>query len=88
MGNPVQFNAADGKGYKLIADAVLELDGFNSLMAARLLGSFEMWRMMEPKRQKAARKQLERVAGTKKLSRDVYEIAGKILKSVDEPDGA
>jgi aminopeptidase N len=79
-GNPLQFNAADGKGYKLVADAVLELDGFNSLMAARLLGNFEMWRMLEPVRQKAARKQLDRVAGAKNLSRDVFEIAGKMLK--------
>ena len=58
----------------------MELDGFNSLMAARLLGNFEMWRMLEPSRQKAARKQLERVAGAKNLSRDVFEIAGKMLK--------
>ncbi len=79
-GNPVQFNAADGKGYKLLADRVLELDGFNSLMAARLLGNFEMWRKMEPKRQKAARRELQRVASAKNLSRDVFEIAGKMLK--------
>jgi len=84
MGNPVQFNAADGKGYKLIADTVLELDGFNAMMAARLLGSFEMWRMMESKRRKAAHKQLERVAKAKKLSRDVYEIAGKMLKELEK----
>jgi aminopeptidase N len=83
MGNPVQFAAADGKGFKLVADSVLELDGFNPLMAARLLSSFEMWRLYEPKRQKAAQKQLERVAGTKKLSRDVYEIASKMLKAAD-----
>jgi aminopeptidase N len=88
MGNPVQFAAADGKGFKLIADSVLELDGFNPLMAARLLSSFEMWRLYEPKRQKAATKQLERVAGTKKLSRDVYEIASKMLKAPDSADAA
>jgi aminopeptidase N len=77
--NLIQFNAPDGKGYRIVADAVLELDKFNPLMAARLLGSFELWRMFEPKRQEAARKQLERVARAKPLSRDVYEIAGKIL---------
>ena len=85
-GNPVQFNAPDGQGYRLIADAVLELDGFNSLMAARLLGNFEMWRMLEPKRRKAARRQLERVAEAKKLSRDVYEIAGKMLKEPEDQE--
>jgi aminopeptidase N len=88
MGNPVQFAAADGKGFRLIADSVLELNGFNPLMAARLLASFEMWRRYEPKRQKAAVKQLERVAGTKKLSRDVYEIASKMLQTTENSDAA
>ncbi|HKJ60494.1 MAG TPA: aminopeptidase N, partial [Hyphomicrobiales bacterium] len=82
--NLVQFNAPDGKGYRLVADAVLELDGFNPLMAARLLGSFELWRMYEPVRQGAARKQLERVAKAKSLSRDVYEIAGKMLDAPEK----
>jgi aminopeptidase N len=77
--NLIQFNAPDGKGYRLVADAVLELDKFNPLVAARILGSFELWRMYEPRRQEAARKQLERVAREKSLSRDVYEIAGKML---------
>jgi aminopeptidase N len=88
MGNPVQFSAPDGKGFKLVADTVLELDGFNSLMAARMLGSFEIWRRYEPKRQKAAMKQLERIAATKKLSRDVYEIASKMLKPAEAQDAA
>jgi aminopeptidase N len=82
--NLVQFNAPDGKGYKLIADAVLELDKFNPLMAARILGSFELWRMYEPKRQTAARKELERIAKAKSLSRDVYEIAGKMLDTPEK----
>jgi hypothetical protein len=36
--------------------------------------------MMEPKRQKSARRELQRVSSAKNLSRDVYEIAGKMLK--------
>jgi aminopeptidase N len=86
MGNPVQFHARDGKGYRLIADAVLELNAFNALMAARLLNSFEMWRMLEPVRQAAAHRELERITTTKDLSRDVYEIAGKMLKEPEEPE--
>lgn len=81
MGNPVNFNAPDGSGFRLIADAVLQLDGFNPIMASRLLGSFEMWRMLEPKRREAARVELERIAKADKLSRDVFEIVTKILKS-------
>jgi aminopeptidase N len=87
-GNMRQFNAPDGSGYKIVADAVLELDGFNALMAARLLSNFEMWRMLEPKRQKAARKQLDRVAAAKKLSRDVYEIAAKMLSEPENEQKA
>ncbi len=87
-GNHVQFHAPDGGGCRLIADTVLELDRFNSLMAARLLGSFEMWRMLEPGRQEAARRQLERIGGAKDLSRDVYEITAKMLKEPEKQDAA
>jgi hypothetical protein len=52
-------------------------------MAARLLNNFEMWRMMEPGRQKAAKAELKRVAGMKNLSRDLYEIASKMLKETE-----
>ncbi len=82
--NPVQFNSTGGQGYKLVADVVLELDRFNALMAARILGSFEMWRRLEPGRRKLAGKQLERVAGSKSLSPDVYEIAGKMLREPEK----
>jgi aminopeptidase N len=80
MGNPVAFHTPDGSGYKLLTDVVLELNGFNPLMAARLLNAFETWRMLEPKRQKAAKKALERVRGADNLSRDVFEIASKMLE--------
>jgi aminopeptidase N len=84
MGNPKHFHAPDGSGYKLLTDAVLELNGFNPLMAARLLNAFETWRLLEPKRQSAARKALERVRGAENLSRDVFEIASKLLGEAEK----
>ena len=84
-GNLVHFHSANGAGYKLLTDAVLELNGFNPLMAARLLSAFEIWRMLEPKRRKAAKKALEKVRSADNLSRDVFEIASKML---DEPENA
>jgi aminopeptidase N len=84
MGNPAQFHAPDGSGYELLTDAVLELNGFNPLMGARLLSAFETWRMLEPKRQALARKALERVRGGENLSRDVFEIASKMLGEVEK----
>ncbi len=84
MGNPVHFHSPDGAGYKLLTDAVLELNSFNPLMGARLLAAFETWRMLEPKRQQAARKALERVRGAENLSRDVFEIASKMLGETEK----
>ena len=33
---------------ELLAAQALEIDGFNPHMAARLLGAFESWRILEP----------------------------------------
>jgi aminopeptidase N len=77
--NPVNFNRPDGAGYDFVADRVKELDTINPQVAARLLGAFRSWRALEPERRKAAKKTLTGLAKSKKLSRDVYEIATKIL---------
>ncbi len=78
-GNQVRFNDASGQGYELVADAVLELDGFNPQIASRLLGAFESWRILEPQRRGLAGAALRRVLAAKNLSRDVFEIATKIV---------
>jgi aminopeptidase N len=77
--NPVAFNRPDGKGYDFVADRVLELDAFNPQIAARMLSAFRGWRMLEPVRRAAARRTLLRVAKTKPLSNDVFEIVSKML---------
>jgi aminopeptidase N len=77
-GNQVRFNDASGKGYEIVSNAVIELDGFNPQIASRLLGAFESWRMFEPKRQALAQAALKRVLAKKDLSTDVFEIATKI----------
>jgi aminopeptidase N len=77
--NPLQFNRPDGAGYDFVADQVLAIDRFNPQIAARMLGAFRSWRSLEPGRQKLARRAIERVAGSDGLSRDVFEIATKML---------
>jgi aminopeptidase N len=79
MGNPVQFNRPDGAGYRFVADQVLALDPLNPQIAARMLGAFRSWRSLETGRRAHARKALQRVARTKKLSADVQEIVAKML---------
>ena len=76
--NPTGFNRADGAGYRLLAAQALEIDRFNPHVAARLLGAFESWRILEKKRQAHAKAALERLAA-QSLSTDSYEIVSKTL---------
>jgi len=80
VANPVTFNRPDGKGYAFVAERVLELDGFNPQIAARLLSAFRSWKMLEPQRRRLAKKTLGQIAKTKPLSPDVVEIVGKMLE--------
>lgn len=77
--NPTGFCRTDGAGFRLVADAVLEIDTFNPQISARLLGAFKSWRMLEPVRQAAARSELERIKSNDNLSRDLFEIVTKTL---------
>jgi aminopeptidase N len=83
-GNALHFNQPDGKGYDFVAEKVLELDGFNPQIAARMAGAFRSWRTLEAGRRKLAKAALTTIAKHKGLSRDVYEIVSKTL---DETGG-
>ena len=55
MGNQTQFNRADGAGYEFLADIVLDLDGSNPQVAARLLTAFGTWRTVESRSARQSR---------------------------------
>lgn len=78
--NLAGFHAADGSGYRFIADTILTIDKLNPQVAARLAGSFNRWKKMEAGRRAAMQAQLERLAAQVGLSRDVYEIVSKNLQ--------
>ena len=78
--NQVRFHAADGGGYRFLADRVLELDPLNPQIAARLLKSMVRWRRFDPGRQSLMRAEIARIAGREELSRDVFEVASKALE--------
>jgi aminopeptidase N len=80
MGNPVNFNRPDGKGYDFLADRVLEIDAFNPQVAARLLSAFRSWKALEAGRRRLARKTLQRIARVRSLSRDASEIVSRMLE--------
>jgi aminopeptidase N len=81
MQNPMQFNRADGGGYKLVADQVLAIDAFNPQVAARLAGCFRSWRGLEPGRRRLAKAELTRILKRGDLSRDLFEIVTKTLEA-------
>ncbi|MET0088445.1 MAG: aminopeptidase N [Candidatus Thiodiazotropha sp.] len=78
-GNPAAFHAADGSGYRFLADQVIALDGMNPQIAARLLRMMSRWRRYDERRQALMRGEFERVLGQSEISRDVFEIASKSL---------
>lgn len=73
------FNHASGRGYRFLADLIIAADKINPQIAARQVPPLGRWRRFEPKRSELMREQLERIAGTGGLSRDVYEQATKSL---------
>jgi aminopeptidase N len=77
--NQAQFHAADGRGYALLADHVLELDRRNPQAAARLLGPLGHWQRFDAGRRGQMREQLTRIARQGGLSRDVFELTTKAL---------
>jgi aminopeptidase N len=72
--NPTQFNRADGAGYDFLADIVLQLDGANPQIAARLLTAMRSWRTLEPRRREQAYAALMRIGARETLSADVRDI--------------
>ena len=80
-GNPAGFNAADGSGYRVIADAIIRLDAINPQVASRLATGFRSCKLLNSSRKSAAQAELARILAEPSLSRDVFEIVSKIAGS-------
>lgn len=79
MSNPVNFHATDGQGYEFFGDQVIELNGINPQIAARLMGAITRWRRYPKISQELMKTQLRRILDLENLSKDVFEIASKSL---------
>ncbi len=77
--NPVHFHAADGSGYRLVAQNVVALDRLNPQIASRLARAFDRWRKFDEGRQAHARAALESVLAAGGISADVTEIVQRAL---------
>jgi aminopeptidase N len=77
--NQWAFHHASGRGYRFLADMILEVDKLNPQVAARQVPSLGRWRRFEPNRAGLMRTELERIVRTPGLSKDVFEQASKSL---------
>jgi aminopeptidase N len=57
----------------------MKVDALNPQTAARMAGAFETWRRYDAGRQGLIRAELERILAREGCSRDMGEIAGRIL---------
>ena len=77
--NLVNFHAADGSGYRFLADQVISLNATNPQIASRQLGPLTRWRKYDASRQALMRGELERILASGELSSDVFEVVSKSL---------
>jgi aminopeptidase N len=79
-GNTSGFNAADGSGYRVVADAIIRLDSINPQVAARIATGFRSYKVLNAVRREAAESELDRILAEPRLSRDVFEIISRITQ--------
>ena len=78
-GNHAGFHHGDGAGYRLLADWLIRLDPINPQTTARMSTAFETWPRYDADRQAMMRGELQRLLATPGLSRDLSEMAGRML---------
>jgi aminopeptidase N len=77
--NQVRFHDPIGRGYRFLADIVIQLDPSNPQVAARMVGSLGQWRRMDASRQTMMQAELHRILARSGLSTNTYEMVSKSL---------
>jgi aminopeptidase N len=78
-GNHAGFHHAGGASYRFLADWLLRLDPLNPQTAARMSTAFDTWARYDADRQAMIRAELSRILSTPGLSRDLAEMAARML---------
>lgn len=78
-GNVVVFHAADGSGYRFLAEQIGLLDQRNPITAARLCKIFSRWQSYGPSRRQAMGQALRGLADLPGLSENSREVVGQCL---------
>ncbi len=73
------FHAADGSGYKFVADQIIEMDAINPSVGAGIAQSFRIFKRLPDQLKELAKVELTRVSKTEGLSKNTFEIITKTL---------
>ena len=79
MANPTGFHRKDGKSYEFFAEEIVAIDRRNPQLAARVMTSVRSWRALEAERRDKLRSAIAKIASNPIISRDLADIAGRIL---------
>ena len=77
--NQWAFHNVSGRGYRFLADRIIDIDKVNPQVAARQVPPLGRWRRLGEDRAAMMRAELERIVATPGLSRDTFEQASKSL---------
>ncbi len=79
MRNLRAFHAADGEGYRFVANVAGEVDPLNPALSSRLLAPFENWRRFDNARQSHAHAAMQAVLARPDLSKNAHDILSRAL---------
>ena len=74
-----RFHDLSGEGYSFLSEHVLKLDKLNPQIAARLVQALARWKRFDEKRKQLMQAELQAILAHGGLSKDVYEVVGKML---------
>jgi aminopeptidase N len=74
IANSGAFHQADGSGYALAAQKILQLDAINPQIAARLAGPFVHWRKLVAQQETLMKSQVEAMLSSDRVSNDLNEL--------------
>ena len=77
--NQVRFHAADGSGYRFLADMIIRLDPANPQIAARMVSPLGQWRRFDAGRRALMKAELGRIVALAGVSKNTFEMASKSL---------
>ena len=74
IGNLSAFHQVDGAGYEFAVNKIVELDKINPQVSARMANAFLHWRKLLPAQAALMKAQIERMAATPHISKDLNEL--------------